>query len=391
MGLLFAERPVRAKVTMDRTELRGLAGSFLGNIDDEAFELLLEDASILDASRGEHILGGPVQERFALILEGTARSYLAGQDHRQLTLRYAVAPAVVSTTSDVDRLRSIPINLQAVTEVSVVELNLRSVQRLMATNMSVSFAVTMETSRRLADVYRAFSATFFGSVTERLATHVLNGAELGRDGWALTISRQDLAVTLGTAREVVARLLARMEADGVIETRRGAIVIARPNELVRAAGQWWLTSRLFPMNQSGAVDETMDDVEQPLVAVDANYEIVYANRALAVIFEAEPRDLIERPIECLVPKPAAAQFRNLFDVSDSAPGTARLGLASPLTCVRSDGSEFPAEITIAPAGRREGSLLFATVADVSYRSMLRQLVAERAHARRSSPVATEAS
>jgi PAS domain S-box-containing protein len=373
-------------VNMDRTELRGLAGSFLGNIDDEAFELLLEDATVLDASRGEHVLGGPVLDRFGLILEGTARSYIAGHDKRQLTLRYAVAPAMASATSDVDRLRAIPINLQAVTDVTVIEFDLRSVQRLMATNMSVAFAVTIETSRRLADVYRAFSATFFGSVSERLATHLLYGAELGRDGWAMSISRQDLAVALGTAREVVARLLGRMEADGVIETRRGGILIVRPNELVRAAGQWWLTSRLFPMNQSGVVDETMDDVAQPLVAVDAGGEIVYANRALAVVFEAEPRDLIERPIECLVPEPAAAQFRSLFDVSDlAAPGTARLGLAAPLTCVRSNGSEFPAEVTIAPAGRREGSLLFATVADVSYRSTMRQLVAERARARRQSP------
>src|SRR3954451_10683490 len=269
---------------MDRSELRGLAGSLLGDIDDAAFGLLLEDATIADAARGEQVLGGRVGAQCAVVLDGTVRTYLAGRDGRQLTVRYANAPAAISSSSGAERMSSLPIAIQAVSDVTVLELSLPVLLRLTATNTSVAVAMSAELARRLNDVYHAFSTTFYGSLNERLATHLLYSAELNTDAWIVSTTRQELARTLGTAREVVARLLGRMEDDGIIETSRRGIAIARPDDMVRVAGEWWTASRGIPVSASAAEGHEIDNLAQSVLSLDRQGEIVYANNAMGATF-----------------------------------------------------------------------------------------------------------
>ncbi len=66
---------------------------------------------------------------------------------------------------------------------------------------------------------------------ERLAKFLLLRA--GADG-VLRITQSELAAHLGTTREVIARLIARLVAEKSVETRRGAIAIKRPEELAKA-------------------------------------------------------------------------------------------------------------------------------------------------------------
>jgi PAS domain S-box-containing protein len=150
--------------------------------------------------------------------------------------------------------------------------------------------------------------------------------------------------------------------------------------MARLAGEWWIASRGFPAVPSAAEEESIDNLAQPVLALDADGAIVYANKALGRTFGIKPRNMNGRQIGELVPATAATQLRDLFDATD-AQHSGRLAVASLLRLVDADGREFPAEITIATADRRDAELVFAMVTDVSYRSKLRQLVAERDHAR----------
>lgn len=69
-------------------------------------------------------------------------------------------------------------------------------------------------------------------LNERLAKFLLSRASA--DG-QLRMTQSELAAHLGTTREVVAKLLRSMVADGSVATRRGAIVIAKPDFLARLA------------------------------------------------------------------------------------------------------------------------------------------------------------
>ena len=67
---------------------------------------------------------------------------------------------------------------------------------------------------------------------ERLAARLLQ-CELGR----IELTHEQLAADIGTAREVVSRLLKELENNGLIELKRGLVIIRDRKGLEQAAGQ----------------------------------------------------------------------------------------------------------------------------------------------------------
>ena len=72
----------------------------------------------------------------------------------------------------------------------------------------------------------------FHAVPERLARRLLAAAR----GGVVATTHQALAAELGTAREVVSRILRRMEREGALESERGEIRI-RNEALLRATAR----------------------------------------------------------------------------------------------------------------------------------------------------------
>ena len=372
---------------MRETHLTGLAGSFLGDIDSDARDELLSDAVLLDIERGASVYSPENGRHIGILLEGVARSFLTGPDGRQLTLRYARPRTVLTTAVSGAANNPMPVGSQAVTRVSVIDLSFDRLLDLQRTNTSIVRALAAESTRRLADVYRTFAATFFGSVRERLAAHLLDTAEqlqhLG--GLVAPVTQQDLAVALGTAREVVGRALQQFQAEGLVEVRRGGVVITNARGLVTAAGTWWVPSRQFAVDGATAY-ESFDGSPQPVVAIDGSGDIVYANAAVERTFGWRPRDLVGKPVTTLMPstvRPGFQQRREAF-TDDLGPGP--IGLAGNFHGRRADGSEFPVEISILPVRRTTSMIVFATMVDVSYRQALRERLERRQSGAPSSPM-----
>ena len=77
---------------------------------------------------------------------------------------------------------------------------------------------------RMAEVMTLLDLVIFKSVDTRLIQY-LNDKAVEHE---LEITHQQLAGELGTAREVISRLLKQMERDGIISLERGKIKIVRP-------------------------------------------------------------------------------------------------------------------------------------------------------------------
>jgi CRP/FNR family transcriptional regulator len=71
------------------------------------------------------------------------------------------------------------------------------------------------------------------NLNERLARFILMRSE---GTGQLNMTQSELAAHLGSTREVIAKLLRRMVADGAITTLRGAIVVEQPQRLAQLAG-----------------------------------------------------------------------------------------------------------------------------------------------------------
>ena len=103
-----------------------------------------------------------------------------------------------------------------------------------------------------------------------------------------------------------------------------------------------------------------------VVIVDAAGCIVLANAQCQTVFDRTPESLVGEPIELLVPE----RFRSGHPTRRSGyaadPNPRPMGLLR-LAAVRRDGTEFPAEISLAPIAADGGHYVSATVRDITPR------------------------
>jgi CRP-like cAMP-binding protein len=81
----------------------------------------------------------------------------------------------------------------------------------------------------MAHLHKLVSQLSFNKVAERVITLLL--AETAQDGDLVRLTQADLAANVGTTREVVARCLAGLQADGLIRLGRGRITVLRREKL----------------------------------------------------------------------------------------------------------------------------------------------------------------
>lgn len=107
------------------------------------------------------------------------------------------------------------------------------VQRAAQQDARVARALLDELSERVLSFIAEIPGSSFTTVRQRVTRHLLDLASERQQGSALVaaIGQQDLADAVGTAREVVVRVLRELRQEGVIETQRGAIVLLDPDVL----------------------------------------------------------------------------------------------------------------------------------------------------------------
>ena len=110
-------------------------------------------------------------------------------------------------------------------------------QDLMARSAAFRAFVFSAFGERMSGLLALIEEVAFGRIDTRLARLLLD--RMGVDGH-ITVTHQDLAVELGTAREVVSRQLKDFERRGLVALERGRLVIRDPRGLrpvaERAAG-----------------------------------------------------------------------------------------------------------------------------------------------------------
>lgn len=86
--------------------------------------------------------------------------------------------------------------------------------------------------RRLRQLVGLIESVTFGSVRQRLARTLLESASPGgATVGEIPLTHEELALRLGTVREVVSRNLARFQAEGIVRIVKRQIVIADPAAL----------------------------------------------------------------------------------------------------------------------------------------------------------------
>lgn len=171
---------------------------------------------------------------FFLIGSGRVGVYLVGRSGREILL-YAVEPGETCVQTTLGLIGGNAYTGEAVAETDLVAYVVpRTVfARLMEQSPAFRRFVFRAFGARLADVMRVLEQVAFVKVEERLAAALVGRAD---PAGVVTATHQELAVAIGSAREVVSRRLEALGAKGLVALDRGAIRIVDRNRLQRLAG-----------------------------------------------------------------------------------------------------------------------------------------------------------
>ena len=172
-------------------------------------------------------------ENYVLLLEGSVRVQVIGANGREAVL-YRVLPgqSCVLTTCCIlsgddypaEGFTEAPVRALAVSKPAFDEAleSAPAFRRFVFTNLG----------NRIADVIARMEEVTFRPIERRLATCLLARAD---EAGNVRITHQEIAVELGTAREVVSRHLKRLQSSGLVALGRSTVQVLKPEELQRLA------------------------------------------------------------------------------------------------------------------------------------------------------------
>ncbi len=161
------------------------------------------------------------------------RVYKTGETGRQITL-YHVLPGetCILTASCVLGERGYPANAVVVSDIEAAVLDAGFFRLCIDTVPGVRKFVFTTFAKRMTEVLTLLEEITFDRMENRLSEY-LNNKFLNSDNRqsAIQITHEQIAADLGTAREVISRLLKELERVGAIELLRGKITLLDPEKL----------------------------------------------------------------------------------------------------------------------------------------------------------------
>ena len=110
----------------------------------------------------------------------------------------------------------------------------------------------------------------------------------------------------------------------------------------------------------------LESVADGLVVIDGSGVIRAVNSHAATMFGYGRNDLIDRPVEDLIPLPAREVHPSDVQGYLAHPTDRPMGEGLELSGLRKDGSEFPVDISLSAMQTRQGRFVCASVRDVTY-------------------------
>lgn len=172
---------------------------------------------------------GLAAESFLLILGGTVRVQQASPGGREIVLyRVTGGETCIMTTSCLLADENYAADGITETDVDAVAIPKAAFEEALATSPGFRRLVFADYSRRISDLMHVVEEVAFERLDKRLAQRLLNRA--GPET-SVVVTHQDLATELGSAREVVGRLLKELERRGWVALSRGHIELRQPEQL----------------------------------------------------------------------------------------------------------------------------------------------------------------
>ena len=196
----------------------------LASLDDDAKAELLRAGRVVQMPAGRRIFGpGQAPSSFMLLLDGSVRVHQVSESGREIVLfRVTEGQSCALTTACLLGYEDYIAEAVAETDIRAVAIPRQTFDDLVARSTAFRKFVFTAFSRRVTDLCRVIDEVAFQRLDIRLAGRLLDRAGASP---TLSLTHQELAAELGTAREVVSPQLHELQRRGWIASGRGHIEI----------------------------------------------------------------------------------------------------------------------------------------------------------------------
>lgn len=207
---------------------------FWASLTEQEKEILRKSAVIRRYEKGSFIHSS---DRDCLgmlfILSGEISTYILSDEGREITL-FRLYPNDLCVLSASCVISQISFDTQMTarqdTEVLIIPPNITAL--LKEQNISVRCFLYEQATERFSEVMWAMQQILFKGLDQRLAAFLVEECERTNSN-AVRMTHEQIARNISSAREAVARMLKQFTQDGLVELKRGEIIIKDTDGLKR--------------------------------------------------------------------------------------------------------------------------------------------------------------
>ncbi len=202
------------------------------HLSPEQREALVQNTVEVSYKKGSCVHGAESEcVGVLLIRKGMLRTYLLSEEGREVTLfRMGSGDTCVLSASCVLNAISFDVHIDAEEDTEALLIYSAHFSRLKEQNIYVECESYKLAAERFSDVMWAMQQILFTSMDKRLAVYIWD--ELSKTGGdTLRQTHEQIARHIGSAREVVSRMLKYFASEGIVELSRGGIRVLDKNKL----------------------------------------------------------------------------------------------------------------------------------------------------------------
>lgn len=200
--------------------------TFWDNLSPQEKKLILSNTNYKQFKQGENIHSADNDcVGIIIVKNGVLRTYILSEDGREITLfRVAKGDVCILSASCIIRNITFDVFIDSDTDSEVLIINSAIFQQVCDKNIYAESFSFEKTTERFSEVMWAMQQILFMSFDKRLAIFLLD--EISRNGSnSISLTHEQIAKYVGSAREVVSRMLKYFENEGYVELYRGGLRI----------------------------------------------------------------------------------------------------------------------------------------------------------------------
>lgn len=168
-----------------------------------------------------------------MLVNGQARIFMMSPQGTELTL-YRLLEQDICVLSAACMIHSLTftVSIEFETDTTLLLIPKQILQKISEINCKVKDFITELVADRFSSVMNTMYEVMFSSNEHRLAQALLTQRQL-QESTSLSLTHDMLAHELGTAREVVSRLLKQFQKEGLLKLSRGRIILLNEQQLTQ--------------------------------------------------------------------------------------------------------------------------------------------------------------